>query len=87
MYNEVYKSCPNCDTINEIQIHQIVGGFGEFSLDTLKNIKDLTLEQKHEFAIAVNEKTFYCINCEHAHSVTVIVEESDLDPNNTKVHI
>lgn len=64
MYNEVYKSCAECGARCEVQIHQIVLGFGEFNLDDPEDIADkLTESQIHELRDALSEKTFSCDNC------------------------
>ncbi len=70
MYNEVRTSCPNCLAACEIQISEIVRGFGEFFISRFgdhSNIEKLRDEaDKEMFIEEVNEETFYCKNCEHS---------------------
>jgi len=40
MFNEVYKRCPECGGRGEMQISQIILGFGEFDLDNKEDIAD-----------------------------------------------
>lgn len=61
MYNEVYKSCPECGKRCEIQIHQIVLGFGQFDLDNPDSLAEqLDEDQLLELKEAVNEEKFWC---------------------------
>lgn len=64
MYNEVSKACPKCGCINEIQIRQITLGFGDFDLDTGRNLKDLTVKELEDLIEELEkEKTvWYCRN-------------------------
>lgn len=86
MYNEVYKACPSCGAKNEIQISQVVLGFGCFDLDHGTNLDTLTQEEKHEFAAIVNKKNFYCSECGEEHKAHVVVRPVG-DPANMKVYI
>ena len=65
MYNEVYKSCPDCGHRCEIQIPQVVLGFGGFNLDYPQDIEisNLMGYQKDQLMDYVNEMTFYCYGC------------------------
>ena len=64
MYNEVYKSCPKCRDLCEIQIRQIVLGFGSFNLDNIESLADeLTEEQLLQLRDAVKDERFYCRTC------------------------
>ena len=61
MYNEVYKSCPKCGQRCEIQISQIVLGFGHFNLDDTDDLSErLTEKQLRELRDAVWHEKFYC---------------------------
>lgn len=62
MYNEVRKQCYNCGATCEIQIPQVVLGFGGFNLDDPNSdaIQDLTYEQKLELKEYVEAESFYC---------------------------
>lgn len=77
MFNEVYKSCYNCGARCEIQIPQVVLGFGGFDLDNPNSTEHLTLEQKNELAEYVNEESFYCGHdaCNSSFRVKVVVAD------------
>lgn len=61
MYNEVYKNCPECERRCEIQIGQIVLGFGCFDLDNPRDLASrLDAEQLVDLKEMVASKTFYC---------------------------
>jgi hypothetical protein len=62
MFNEVYKSCPRCGTQCDIQIPQIVLGFGCFDLESLNNISELSKKDLYLLKKYIQNKTFYC-NC------------------------
>jgi len=65
MYNEVYRKCPECNTNCEIQISQIVLGFGEFNLDNPMSLIHLTVKELKMLKECVKDKKFYCPNCKH----------------------
>ena len=77
MYNEVFKSCPECGSICMIQIGQVVLGFGGFNLDDPNHytIQELNQNEKRELAESVSDKTFYCKNeeCQYFFQVQVDV--------------
>ena len=76
MYNEVSTKCPHCaDGRGELQIPQIVLGFGGFALDDPERLAELLNEdQMHELAALVKNKWFVCRNilCERS----FLLEES-----------
>jgi hypothetical protein len=75
MYNEVRKDCPRCGNQSEVQIPQVVLGFGDFNLNYPNDgdFKDLNTEQRIEFAYYVNNTTFYSPAEERGHSFSVDV--------------
>lgn len=66
MYNEVYCACPKCGAQAEMQVHQIVGGFGQFNIQDRSTLENLTPDQLQELHDAVCEEKFVCPNC-HKH--------------------
>jgi hypothetical protein len=72
IYNEVCKSCPKCGKFMEIQIPQVIYGFGGFNLDMPDTYAALSSEQKEYLFDLIKEKTFYCV-CYHS------VKGADLD--------
>jgi hypothetical protein len=61
MYNEVYACCPDCKSRCELQISQIVLGFGCFDLDSPEQLhEELTWEQKQALKRALDGKKFHC---------------------------
>lgn len=60
MYNEVFKRCPECGSRGYMQIHQIVLGFGNFNLDDLSTLFELTSDELVELSEAVGENVFMC---------------------------
>lgn len=62
MYNEVFKDCPKCNHRCEVQIGQIVLGFGEFNLDDPNSLADkLTGAEIVELGRMLKDKTFWCV--------------------------
>lgn len=77
MYNEVFKNCPECGYQCEIQISQVVTGFGGFNLnDTDSLALRLNEEQLHELHEKVKDSTFHC-PCDH--SFNAITSENRTD--------
>jgi hypothetical protein len=74
MYNEVYKSCPECGARCEVQISQVVLGFGEFDLDDPHG-HTITLdpEQKLLLKELVEQKQFNCEKCYYTFEVEVVI--------------
>jgi hypothetical protein len=60
MYNEVFKRCPRCGKSCETQISQVVLGFGNFDLDTLYNVQDLTTLEQLDLCEKLDDEIFYC---------------------------
>lgn len=60
MYNEVKAPCPNCNISCEMQIPQVVLGFGNFDLSNPGTTKELTIKEKNELADYVNNREFQC---------------------------
>jgi hypothetical protein len=76
MYNEVYKRCPDCGKHCEMQIPQVVLGFGCFDLDYPGDrIRELTQDEKRELAYLVNKRYFYCDSCESRFTVKIVVSQ------------
>lgn len=78
MYNEVFAKC-DCGAYAEIQIAQIVLGFGGFYLDRPSTMEELSTRQKRELADAVKGRAFQCQGCGYQFNVQVEVQ-----PKNTK---
>jgi hypothetical protein len=67
MYNLVYCRCPECQTKAEIQITQVVLGFGEFDLDDPESLADddkLNEDTLIFLKECVVDEWFYCENDE-----------------------
>ena len=62
MYNEVRKTYVYCGALCEIQIPQIVLGFGEFNLNDSNSLRILIYEQLLSLRSYLKDKKFYC-NC------------------------
>jgi hypothetical protein len=75
MFNEVNKRCPECGTSCQIQIYELVPGFGEFDLDDDANghLKDLTMEEKIELKECIEEKQFVCASCSNCFTLQVVI--------------
>ncbi len=65
MYNEVFKNCPECGCQCEMQIYQVVLGFGGFFLDSPTALEQFTMDELKEVKEAVKDKLFYCEECGH----------------------
>lgn len=76
MYNEVNASCPECEEICEIQISEVVPGFGEFYIGKCgsSQLEKLSQEDKEQIVKEVNEETFYCQNPECNHHFKLHLE-------------
>ncbi len=60
MYNEVYCTCPECGQTAEMQISQIVLGFGEFHIQKRETMENLTEEELTLLHESVREEKFRC---------------------------
>lgn len=78
MYNEVFAPC-SCGSYAEIQIRQIVDGFGDFYLNRPETIKLLTSIQKDHLVDELKDKYFYCSLCDE--SFTINIERAINLPN------
>jgi hypothetical protein len=78
MYNEAYKSCYNCGARCEIQIPQVVLGFGGFDLDNPDSMRDLSQNEKEKLSEYVNQESFYCghDSCNSSFTVKLVVGKS-----------
>lgn len=74
MYNTVEKLCPNCSHTCQIQIPQVVLGFGGFELDHPWTTKSLSPEEKNELADYVNNRYFHCDECGDDFKIELVVE-------------
>lgn len=63
MYNEVYCACPKCGAQAEMQVHQVVPGFGQFNIQDRSTLEGLSAEQLQELYDAVCEDQFRCPKC------------------------
>lgn len=80
MYNEVYCTCPKCGACAEMQIHQIVSGFGEFNIQDRTTLEELTQDQLQELHDAVCKGKFGCPKCHKQFNPLVQTE-----PNNDTI--
>ena len=76
MYNEVFKKCPECGARMEVQIPQIVFGFGGFDLDDPSTYKNLSADERNDLFDGIKDKTFFCEKC-HSPSQSLVVECPD----------
>lgn len=60
MYNEVFKQCPECGKYGYMQIPQIVLGFGNFYLDDITTLRDLSNEDLLQLKEYVKDGNFRC---------------------------
>jgi len=78
MYNEVFKSCPECGTQCEIQIPQVVLGFGGFNLDNLDTLKQLSEKEVLTLKDYLSDETFWCEKCNNPFSYDSEKEEDKI---------
>jgi len=78
MYNEVYKRCPKCESLNEIQISQVVLGFGGFHLDDPESMANLDIHEKKRLKMLVEKQVFHCDNCQNSYDVELIISKPQL---------
>ncbi len=74
MYNEVFKICPECGKRAEMQISQIVLGFGGFDLDNYHTLEALNSEQLLTLKSEILQDNFKCAN---GHYFNPYVEKTD----------
>jgi len=60
MYNEVCKSCPKCGRQMNIQISQVVLGFGNFDLDSKDSFSELDERELKQVYSFIKDETFQC---------------------------
>lgn len=88
MYNEVRARCPHCNAVAEIQIQQIVDGFGEFCLGIPSTLEDLSYDEKVALASLVNHRKFTCTGSDpHTFSVQVDVRLPGTDRDRPRFEI
>jgi sarcosine oxidase delta subunit len=65
MFNRVYARCPECGKRGEMQIHQIVLGFGDFNIDHPEDLARALDEDKLvELHAAILGEDFVCTGYE-----------------------
>lgn len=79
MYNQVFKNCPDCGCQCELQIRQVVLGFGGFFLDNPSALADFTMEELTEVKEQVKDKLFYCEECGNNFPAVGKKQEPDLE--------
>lgn len=65
MYNEVFCRCPRCGMRAEMQISSIVPGFGEFDLNDLSTLSELSEDQLYELKERIASRHFKCHSCDN----------------------
>jgi hypothetical protein len=79
MYNEVFKTCPECAHISVMQIPQIVLGFGGFNLDAPDSIaEELSPEEVDQLINYVKDRHRYfeCPECHNTFQLKDTAEKS-----------
>lgn len=67
LYNEVFKTCPECGDVEggRLEVHQVLPGFEVFIIDQEGSLGHLTSFQKQELYEAVEGESFTCRECGH----------------------
>ncbi len=69
MYNECFKRCVKCGVQNEIQISQVVLGFGGFDLDDPPDLAEkLNESELRKLRSIVEDEYFRCRSCGYDYS-------------------
>ena len=77
MYNEVFKRCPECGNLNDIQISQVELGFGGYYLDQPSTMYHLDIEDKNKLKRRVEAEDFHCSGCGNMYKVEVSVTDTN----------